>query len=51
MPHDATELKQTLLMMAGVRQHVIVIRGRFATQEFLVLDLDIMVEVHVNIKE
>ena len=38
--------KKTLL-----RQHVIVMRGCFAAQEFLVLDLDIMVEVHVNTKE
>ena len=34
-----------------VRQHVIVMRGRFAAQESLVLDPDIMVEVHVNTKE
>ena len=33
-----------------LRQHVIVMRGRFAAQESLALDLDIMVEVHVNIK-
>ena len=33
-----------------MRQHVIVMRGRFATQESLVLDPDIMVEVHVNTK-
>ena len=36
---------------SAVRQHVIVMRGRFATQKSPVLDLDIMVEVHVNIKE
>ena len=34
-----------------LRQHVIVMRGRFAAWEFLALDLDIMVEVHVNMKE
>ena len=34
-----------------VRQHVIVMRGRFAAQEFLVLDLDIMVRLDVNTKE
>ena len=28
-----------------MRQHVIVMRGRFAAQEFLALDLDIMVKV------
>ena len=32
-----------------LRQHVIVMRGRFAAQEFPVLDLDIMVEVCVEI--
>ena len=30
---------------------ILVMRGRFAAWEFLVLDLDIMVEVHINIKE
>ena len=35
----------------GLRQHVIVMRGRFATQESPVLDLDIMVEVSINTKE
>ena len=34
-----------------VRQHVIVMRGRFAVWESPVLDPDIMVEVHVNTKE
>ena len=34
----------------SLRQHVIVMRGRFAAWESLALDLDIMVEVHVNIK-
>ena len=37
--------------VALLRQHVIVMRGRFAAQESLVLDPDIMVEVHVNMKE
>ena len=35
----------------SMRQYVIVMRGRFAAQESLALDLDIMVEVHVNIKK
>ena len=36
---------------SSLRQHVIVMRGRFTTQESLVLDPDIMVEVHINMKE
>ena len=35
----------------ALQQHVIVIGGRFATQELLVLDLDIMVRLDVNMKE
>ena len=43
---------RSVARMAGrLRQYVIVMRGRFATWESLVLDLDIMVEVHINIKE
>ena len=34
----------------NLRQYVIVMRGRFATQEFLALDLDIMVRLDANIK-
>ena len=34
-----------------VRHCVIAIRGRFATQELLVLDLDIMVRLDINTKE
>ena len=36
---------------AELRQHVIVLRGRFATQKLMVLDLDIMVRLDVNTKE
>ena len=36
---------------AVMRQCVIVMRGRFAAQKSLALDLDIMVEVHINMKE
>ena len=43
--------QQLFHQMAGLRQHVIVMRGRFAAWESLALDLDIMVEVHVKIKE
>ena len=34
-----------------LRQHVIVIRGRFAAWELLALDLDIMVRLDINTKE
>ena len=40
-----------LLAQASLQQYVIVMRGRFATQEFLVLDLDIMVRLDINMKE
>ena len=33
-----------------LQQHVIVMRGRFATQEFLALDLDIMLRLNINMK-
>ena len=43
---------RTLHSASVMRQHVIVMRGRFAAWKSpAVLDLDIMVEVHVNMKE
>ena len=50
-PAAATKDDLAANEFSRMRQHVIVIRGRFATWESLVLDLDIMVEVHVNMKE
>ena len=34
-----------------LRQHVIVIRGCFAAQEWLALDLDMVVRLDINTKE